>query len=428
MLCCAIYLSTSDFVSAVVGLEILRIKGETLQSRLWREALFLITWLVSLIRRWSINGRFLTQPLTGVQRYACEIVQALDGLLTSGQPVANSVEIELLVPKHEARELSLNCIKTRVLAGPRGHLWEQLVLPRRVSGGLISLCNSGPVSLSKHVVCIHDLNTRLFPESYSLQFRILYRALLPTLGRTAHTVATVSRFSAGQLASHGIRPADKIAIIPNGHEHALRWRPRHSQKTRSAAGPDTVVLIGSLAPHKNIGLILGLAHELAAIGMKIAVVGMQDARIFKAGEDSAVADNIIWLGRLSDKELAALLMDSFCLAFPSLTEGFGLPALEAMAVGCPVLATERASLPEICGDAALFASPTDPEAWLKQILRLRRGEGLRRALITKGRSRAKVFSWRKSAELYLRLMARADGLCLWPGGEPAPSAANEAET
>jgi len=378
-------------------------------------------------RRWSINGRFLTQPLTGVQRYACEIVQELDALLADGHPLANSLEIDLLVPCGDARELRLNAVRTKVLSGPVGHLWEQMILPRHVGGGVLSFCNSGPVALSKQIVCVHDLNTRLYPASYSLQFRTLYRLLLPVLGRTANTITTVSRFSADQLVSHGISTADKIAVVPNGYEHALRWRPRHSKKTQSVAGPDTVVLLGSLAPHKNIGIVLGLAQDLAAAGLKIAVAGIGDARIFKANGVSHAADNIIWLGRLSDEELAALLTDSLCLAFPSLTEGFGLPALEAMALGCPVVATDQASVPEVCGDAVLFAAPNDREAWLKQILRLRRSDALREALIAKGRSRTKVFSWRKSAEQYLELMARADGITLSSGRDPTLSAAHHAQ-
>ncbi len=374
-----------------------------------------------MARHWSINGRFLSQPSTGVQRYACEIVRALDVLLTNGHPLASMLQIELLVPKGQTIELPLRRIRTRVVIGARGHLWEQLVLPQSLSGGLISLCNTGPIALSKHIVCVHDLNTRLYPASYSLQFRTLYRALLPRLGRSANAIATVSCFSADQLVSYGVASANKIKVIPNGHEHALRWKPRHSQKTRSAADPNTVVLIGSLAPHKNIGLVLGLAPKLAAAGLKIAVAGINNARVFNASGISPAANNIIWLGGLSDDELAALLVDSFCLAFPSFTEGFGLPPLEAMALGCPVIATDRASLPEVCGEATLFASPTDPEAWFQQIIRLRDNEPLRSQLVAKGRLRAKHFSWQKSAELYLELMALADGVSPSYGGNLALS-------
>jgi glycosyltransferase involved in cell wall biosynthesis len=363
-----------------------------------------------MARHWGINGRFLTQPQTGVQRYACEIVRALDTLLATDHPLSRTLEIELIVPKGQTIELPLHHIRTRIVTGAGGHLWEQLMLPQSAFGGLISLGNTGPIGVSKHIVCNHDLNTRLYPASYSLSFRTLYRALLPTLGRSATTVATVSRFSAGQLINYGIASADNVTVIPNGHEHVLRWKPRHSQKTQAVAGLNTVVLIGSLAPHKNIGLVLGLAPRLAAAGLKIAVAGISDARLFNPREASPAADNIIWLGRLSDDELAALLMDSFCLAFPSFTEGFGLPPLEAMSLGCPVIATDRASLPEICGEAALFASPTDAEAWFQQFIRLRGNDTLRAQLVAKGRVRAKHFSWPKSAELYLELMARADGV------------------
>jgi glycosyltransferase involved in cell wall biosynthesis len=372
-----------------------------------------------MARHWSINGRFLTQRLTGTQRYACEIVRALDMLLASDHPLASKLEIELLVPKRQRIELRLRHIRTRIVTGPSGHLWEQIRLPQSVSGGLISLCNTGPPFVSKHIVCVHDLNTRLYPGSYSLSFRTLYRVLVPTLGRSANVVTTVSRFSAAQLINYTICSAEKVAVAPNGHEHALKWTPRHSPKTRSAAGPNTVVLIGSLAPHKNVGLILGLAQELAVIGLKIAVAGMRDACVFNATEVRPAADNVTWLGRLSDEELAALLKDSFCLAFPSLAEGFGLPVLEAMTLGCPVIATDQTSLPEVCGEAALLASPTDPEAWLRQFVRLRGDDALRAQLAEKGRRRAKHFSWSRSAEIYLALMARADGISLPSGSDQA---------
>jgi glycosyltransferase involved in cell wall biosynthesis len=103
------------------------------------------------------------------------------------------------------------------------------------------------------------------------------------------------------------------------------------------------------------------------------------------------------------------LKDSLCLVFPSYEEGFGLPALEAMALGCPVLASDRASIPEVCGGAALYASPHDDQAWLENIMRLRTDARLRGGLVGKGKARAKAFSWRQSAQLYIKLMAELDG-------------------
>lgn len=362
-----------------------------------------------MTRYWSINGRFLTQPLSGVQRYGQEIVQSLDALIAEGHPLARDLSVELLTPPGAVRPLPLTAIAVRGAGKTGGHSWEQLVLPVAPRGGLLSLANTGPVGARRHIVCIHDVNTRLYPASYAPQFRALYRVLLPALGRSAARVATVSHFSADQLAAFGIARKRKMAVIPNGHEHALSWRGRHTIKTERAGGLGTILVIGSPAPHKNVRMLLAMAEQLAAEGLRLAIVGAADARVFNQGEERPQAPNVLWLGALTDDEIAALLGDCLCLAFPSFTEGFGLPALEAMARGCPVVSTDRASLPEVCGTAALYASPEDPAAWLAHFKRLKEEDGLRAALIEMGHAQAKRFRWRKSAELYLKLMARLDG-------------------
>ncbi len=359
-------------------------------------------------RKWCINGQFLAQPLTGVQRYAREIVRALDQCVADGHPRAHGLSIELIVPRQCPSPPALRAIRVRTAGAAGGHIWEQGTLAQQARSGLLSLCNSGPLLLRKHIVCIHDVNTRLCPSSYSLPFRSLYRVLLPGLGRTAARIATVSHYSADQLVRYGISTSDKIMLAPDGHEHVLAWAPAHSAITRAVAGPATIVLIGSPAPHKNVGLIVGMAEELATVGLRVAVAGMSDNRVFNASRLPAYAPNISWLGRLSDAELAALLQDSLCLAFPSLAEGFGLPALEAMTLQCPVVVSNRASLPEICADAALYASPFDSKAWLACFLRLRHDPNLRQQMIARGRARVAIYSWRRSAETYLEAMAEID--------------------
>ncbi|MDX7950247.1 glycosyltransferase family 1 protein [Lichenihabitans sp. Uapishka_5] len=361
-------------------------------------------------RHWSINGRFLTQPATGVQRYAAEIVRALDALLAQGHPLATDLSIDLVTPPGCRRRLPLMAIRTVACGTVGGHLWEQAVLPTQVSGGLLSLGNSGPLSVRRQIVCIHDVNTRAFPQSYSLAFRALQRVMLPLLGQTAAQVTSVSQHSAAEIARHGICAAAQIAVMPNGHDHVAQWTPRHSETTRRVAGPDTIVMVGTPAPHKNMDLILGLAERLAVLGLQVAVVGMAEARLYQAGRSGTGRDHVTWLGKISDAELAALLRSSLCLAFPSFVEGFGLPPLEAMALGCPVVSSDRASMPEICGDAALYASPTDPEAWLNCFARLRHDEDLRRLMIARGRAQAMRFSWGASAERYLEAMSTIDAL------------------
>jgi glycosyltransferase involved in cell wall biosynthesis len=362
-----------------------------------------------MTRHWSINGRFLTQPFSGVQRYAFEILRELDHLVSEGQGLARDVALELLVPRNVENPPQLRSIPIRAVGPASGHVWEQAILPGAVRGGLLSLCNTGPIALTKQIVCLHDVNTRIIPESYSRPFRALYRVLHPALGRRAAQVTTVSHYSARQLIHYGIAAETKLRVIPNGHEHALRWQPRHSARTRAAAGRETIFVLGSPAPHKNIGLLLGLAGDFAEAGLRLAIAGMSDSRVFKAAPEGGEAGNVIWLGRVSDDEIAALLGDCLCLAFPSFVEGFGLPAVEAMAWSCPVVASDKASLPEVCGEAALYASPDEPAAWRDQIIRLSRDGTLRDGLVEKGRARMQKFNWRRSAEQYLQAMADADG-------------------
>jgi glycosyltransferase involved in cell wall biosynthesis len=372
--------------------------------------------MTSPVRRWTINGRFLTQPMTGVQRYASGIVGALDDALASGHPDAEGLEVTIVAPKGASAGGSLKRIGLRIAGGASGHLWEQAVLPLHTRGGLLSLCNAGPLAVRKQVLCIHDLNTRVCPESYSRAFRAYHRLALPLIAAAAGTVTTVSEASARQIVEHGLCGRDKIVVLPNGHEHALRWEPRHSAATRATASRETIVMIASEAPHKNVGLVLGLAGALAEHGLRIALVGGAAPGVFREAGSETTAGNVIRLGRLPDEEMAALLKDSLCLAFPSITEGFGLPPLEAMALGCPVVSSDRASLPEICGDAALYASPFEADAWLDRLLTLHRDPELRAAMIERGKARAAHYSWAKSAEGYLRAMRKADELARLPAG------------
>ncbi|ACP22840.1 LPS side chain defect: mannosyl transferase (plasmid) [Sinorhizobium fredii NGR234] len=360
-------------------------------------------------RSWTINGRFLAQPVTGVQRYAHEILHALDELLVEQPPTARGLRIELLVPV-ETSVPSLKAIHSRTVAPMYGQLWEQTALASHVRGGLLSFCNTGPLKVRKQILCIHDVNTRTCPQSYSLPFRLLYDFLIPILGRSVAAIATVSDYSAGELVRHRICKSAKITVIPNGHEHATRWKPRHSEPTQAVAGRDTIVVVGSAIPHKNIALIIGMAEKLASVGLKIAVVGMSDARVFKVAGQQASFSNVTWLGRLSDEELAALLQDCLCLAFPSFVEGFGLPPLEAMALGCPVVSSDRASLPEICAGAALYASPEDPDAWFERFMQVRNMPDVRETMIRLGKTRASHYQWKASAGRYLETMAALDGL------------------
>ena len=367
-----------------------------------------------MARTWKINGRFLGQPLTGVQRYATEILAAMDRLIQQRHPLTDDLAVEILAPEGVDSATSTDRfpnIPVRRVGPGSGHVWEQTVLPGQAQdAGLLCLCNTAPLLHPRTILCIHDLNTRLFPQSYSLPYRLYHRYVTPLAARRATRLVTVSHYSAHQITAWGLATADRITVIPNGHEHALRWTPRHSDATRKAAGADTIVVIGSPAPHKNVGMLLALAPRLDAFGFRIALVGSLDTRVFQGSGAAATSSNVTALGRLTDNQMAALTGSSLCLAFPSFAEGFGLPPLEAMALGCPVVTSDRASMPEICGDAVLYADPDQPEAWLEAFRTLRADPGLRFKLTAIGKARAALFNWTDSALAWLELMAKLDGM------------------
>lgn len=364
--------------------------------------------LISLHRHWSINGRFLSQTPTGVQRYCERIVRGLDQLVAESHPAVSGLSFDILVPSAGTRTIPLQKIPMREVRELWGHAWEQFVLPFHLQGGLLSLGNTGPVTVRKQIVCIHDANVWIYPESYSRAFRTLYKLLLPALGRCAGAITTVSDYSASQLAHFGITGSTGSSVIANGHEHVHDWTPSRSEALSAVGGRNTIILLGSPAPHKNAAVIIGLANELASRGISIAIVGARDPRVFGHTTAGVDAQNIHWLGRISDNELAALLSESLCLVFPSHTEGFGLPAVEAMALGCPVILSDSSSLPEVGGDAALYASPLEPREWLACIDRLRGNFELRSNLVERAKQRVEMFSWRKSAIRYAELMRDMD--------------------
>lgn len=351
----------------------------------------------------AVNGRFLTQPVTGVQRYARNVVTAMSTALSDLETHAP------IIAPASASDPGFSAMPL-ISAGPlAGHPWEQTVLPTRWHGRLLNLCNTAPAVKADQVVCIHDANVFVAPESYGLAFRAGYGILQRVLARRASGIATVSSYSARQIARYLPVRASDIAVLPNGHEHALAWDPALSrigpsltQDTREHSERGFVLALGSRARHKNLQLLLDAAPELAAMGLDLVVAG-GGAGIF-APEILPSMPNVKVVGYVTDHDLAYLMDRALCLVFPSWTEGFGLPIIEAMARGCPVVSSDRASMPEVCGDAALMAPPDDPAVWVRHARALANSADLRHDLVGRGRERARLFSWVNTAAGYIDLM------------------------
>jgi glycosyltransferase involved in cell wall biosynthesis len=350
----------------------------------------------------AINGRFLTQRTTGVQRVAGEIVRALDGLV--GEKCAPP--IRLLAPSGTAAPW-LSHITPETVGGGAGQLWEQRVLPRAARGTvLLNLGNTAPLRVgSRQAVVIHDAGVFDTPESYAFAFRSWYRLLHRALAWQGARIITVSEFSRARLALRlGLDPA-RIGVIPEGAEHILREPPDTAILARHGLRPGGYALaVGTGAAHKNLAALGGAAAWLTGHGLALAAAGARDPSVFAGSGGTA---GVIALGRVSDAELRALYAHALCLVFPSRYEGFGLPPLEAMACGCPVVAAHAASVPEVCGDAALWFDPAVPESLTGALARLRAEPDLAARMRAQGLGRAATFTWRRAAQALLALLLPA---------------------
>lgn len=375
-----------------------------------RSKLLSRNWLNAGGRRrlWTINGDFLSLQPNGVARYALEVTQALDELVAEEHSSTRDIAISIVAP-HAPPIGLFKRIPVRIVPefkSPRlPQAWVQVQLPFFVRGGLLSFCNLAPIIVRRQIICIHDLHTRIMPESYGLMFRLAHRIILPTLGRRARLITTVSMLSRDHLVEFGVAPAAKIVVAHNGSDHTRRWKPARSRLDIGAR--PFVLALGRKQAYKNSELVWRIAEPLNARGIDVYVAG--DAADGGAGcFGKTTLPNVRLLGRIADDDLALALSRALCFVFPSRIEGFGLPAVEAMAVGCPVIASNAPCLPEVCGDAAIYAAPDDPDAWITAIDRLVGNDGARAQLIAKGKMQASKYSWRAIAEKYLELMACID--------------------
>ena len=338
-----------------------------------------------------INGRFLQQPLSGVQRFATEITAALDRVC----PSAVTLYPELLVPQGIGNNPTL--IPTSIIGRYHGQVWEQLELPRHASDGvLVNLGNTGPIVARSQIIVVHDAGVFASPEAYSWKFRLWYKFL-----QKAHVVrrtsfVTVSEFSKQELARHLGLAEGLIRVIPEGADHMHRLTEDCGILDQHELTPGRFVLaVGNLAGHKNLSALGATAQMLSAQGMTLVITGGLDHGVFRGG--AALPKSATYVGRVSDGELKALYRSAACFVFPSLYEGFGLPAIEAMACGCPVIAADIPSLREVCGTAALYANPARPGDIAAQVELITKDRSLREEMRKRATLRAELFTWNAAA-------------------------------
>lgn len=367
------------------------------------------------MRRIVVNGRFFSQPRTGVQRYGVETLRSLDELLSRHPQFLEGISWQLALP-HDAVDVPLlENFEIQTLQFFTGHLWEQVSLAAFARGAyLINANYSAPLFKRTQVITVHDASVRANPQTYSRGYRLLNNLMVDVLAPRVHSLMTVSHFSAQELKRHFKLERNDIVVGRSGWEHV---RVASSEVDEGAVlrrhgltSGGYLLAVSSLKWNKNFGVI---PRALKLLGgqqrLPVAVAGGSDSRVYQ-GIEPPPPDAMKLLGFVPDEELNVLYRHASWFIFPSLYEGFGLPPLEAMANGCPVLAAHAASIPEIYGDAVVYFDPNDPAslaACLRDVTTRSDAPALREALKQRAAARMAIYLWDANARILLDRLVRS---------------------
>jgi glycosyltransferase involved in cell wall biosynthesis len=354
----------------------------------------------------AVNGAFLRPDPTGVQRSSRELCEAL---AAARDPrfrfVVVALEPRRGAPAPPPLPLEMLADRSPLPAA----LWVQVRLPRlarRLGADLVwSPANAGPLRAHRHAVTIHDAAVFAGPGWFTPSFRLYYRALLPRLGRRAEVVFTPSEFARCELIRHRVAPAERIEVVPWGVGPA--FRPGAAAERWASRRP-YVLALGRGDRRKNIATLLrawALLPERARSGRRLILAGAPGPR--RARESRAdLPAGVEAVGRVAEEDLPGLYGAAEAFVFPSLYEGFGLPPLEALACGTPVIASRAGSIPEVCAGAALYADPLDAAGLAGALDAVLSDPGLRARLGAAGPERAARFRWEDASRRTLAALAR----------------------
>ena len=357
--------------------------------------------------RIGINGRFLIAKRTGVQRAAYNLIKTL-------VEVDRDNEYIIFTGKEQQGSPEWNYPNVTVVGDDlipsesiRNHIWEQVRLPRLALKYKIDILHS-PANVAplfyrgKSIIHIHDLCFVVNPQWYSFAFRTLYNLIIPQLAKRATKVVTNSNNSKNDLLQFFGLSAEKVSLVYWAVDDVFSLPPTQEVKDNRYMEEDYILYVGSLEPRKNINILIEayekLRHEYPAIKTKLILIG-GESPLFASVQLKAreFRDDVIFKGFVTDLELGEFYRRAKLVAYPSLYEGFGLPPLEAMASGVPVVTSSTSSIPEVVGKAAFLIDPKNREQLTKAMHRVLTDRTLRESMIKAGSQRVLRFNWYRVA-------------------------------
>lgn len=284
--------------------------------------------------------------------------------------------------------------------------WTQVILPFKKGDLLFSPANTAPIFIPKNkksILTLHDVAFITQKETLSWCFRAYYQFIIPKIIKRADRIITVSEYSKNEILTYYPQASGKIESIPLGILPYFKPLEKTQKKNQ-------ILYVGTLQKRKNFTTVIEVFEQLQLQDYTLIIVGNFISNFVLDDATLALLDkakknpNIKILQKVSKEELVFLYSTSKIFFFPSLYEGFGLPILEAMACGTPVICSDIPALKEIGQDLPLYSHPTNKEEFKKNILKLLADETLQKSLSQQGIIHAQKFSWEKAVEKHLSIL------------------------
>ena len=301
-----------------------------------------------------INGRFLLHRITGVERYAREIIEELDKVIKPD-------ELEIAIPPETKDIPDYNNIRIVKVGNLHNRLWEHISFPcyvKKQKGISLNLCNVGPLP-APGMVCIMDTKIKAHPEFYERNFLIWYKLLYMNSMKRAKKIITISEFSKREICKYYKVDPEKIIVIPCAWQHMNRIEYDEAALDKYGLLKEEYYFsMCSLEPNKNFKWIAEAAKSNPY--QVFAIAGSINKKVFADGLGFECPENMKLLGYVSDEEAKSLMRDCKAFLFPSFYEGFGIPPLEAISAGCKnVVVSDTELMHEIFGDGVCYIDPND---------------------------------------------------------------------